>query len=237
MKKLKPFFLTALLMIIGLTTTEAKNSELFSKNYKVKSFSSVHTNTIADIVYTQSDKISVKAEGAKEIVDNLKINVRNGVLTIENDRELNDKNDKPIVVFVSSPTIQSIETCGIGNLCLKGAVIVDNLDIKAEGIGNVHALDLKCKKVHINYKGIGNLTLAGETDIVEINSSGIGNIDCHNLLAKTTMVKSTKTGKVDCFASESIGLFNDGIGEISYSGNPTFKNLQNGGMGKIKEVK
>ena len=237
MKKLNSFFLTALFVVVSLSSVMSENTEIVSKDYKVKSFSSINANTVADIVYTQSNKVSVTVEGAQEMIDNLKIDSNKGVLTIENDREFNNKKDEPLVVLISSPEINSIETYGVGNLCLKGKVKTDNLDIHAEGIGKVYALDLESKKICVKYSGIGNLKLAGKTDIVEINADGIGNIDCKDLLANITMVKSTKTGKVNCFASESIGLFNDGIGEISYQGNPTFKNLQNGGMGKIREIK
>lgn len=237
MKNLKAILLTVLFAVIGLSTSMAKSNELLTKDYKIKSFTSVNANTIADIVYTQSYIVSATAKGAKEMIDNLRINVDKGVLTIENDREFNNKNGEPLVIFISSPTINSIKTFGMGDWCLKGKVMTDNLVIDSEGIGSIHALDLESKRICIKYAGIGDLTVAGKTDLVEIKSDGIGNIDCENLVAKTAMVKSTKLGKVNCFASESIGLFNDGFGEITYHGNPTFKNLQNGGIGKIKEAK
>ncbi|MDD4728104.1 MAG: DUF2807 domain-containing protein [Dysgonamonadaceae bacterium] len=235
MKILKSILLASVIMIISLSTSTAKNNELFSKNYKVKSFSSVKANTFADIVYTQSDEVVVKAVGEQNLVDNLKITVNKGVLTIENDKKLNNRNDVPVVIFLSSPTITSIETHGMGNWCLKGKVKTDNLEIKCKGIGSLRALDLQSEKVCVKYDGIGDLSLGGITNLVEITADGVGNVDCRNLLAKTAMVKSTKTGKVNCFASECIGLFNDGVGDITYHGNPTVKNLQNVGMGLIKE--
>lgn len=237
MKNLKVLLLTSLFMVIGITTTSAKNIEYVSKNYPIEYFSSVYANTVANIVYTQSDVVSVRADGVKEMIDHLKIKVHNGELIIENNKELDHKSDSPLVIFLSSPTINSIETHGKGNCCLKGKVKTDNLNIKSAGIGKLQALELESKKVCVNYEGIGNLKLGGTTQLVEIFSSGVGNIDCENLLAKTAIVKSTKIGKINCYASESIGLFNDGIGEITYHGNPKLKNLQGRGMGKISAIK
>ena len=188
-------------------------------------------------MYTQSNVVSVRADGVKEMIDHLKIKVHDGELIIENNKELDHKSDSPLVIFLSSPTINSIETHGKGNCCLKGKVKTDNLNIKSAGIGKLQALELESKKVCVNYEGIGNLKLGGTTQLVEIFSSGVGNIDCENLLAKTAIVKSTKIGKINCYASESIGLFNDGIGEITYHGNPKLKNLQGRGMGKISAIK
>lgn len=235
MKNLKVLLVTFLFMVIGITTASTKNVEIVSKNYPIKSFSSVKANTVADIVYTQSDEVSVRVNGVKELVDHLIINVDNGVLTIENDIELNYKNDVPVVVFISSPTLKSIETYGAGNLCLKGRVETDNLTIKSYGIGRVQALNLQSKKVYVRYDGIGNLKLDGVTQLLEIYSTGVGNVDCLNLAANTAIVRSEKIGKVKCFASETIGLYNKGIGEITYHGNPNYKDLQNVGMGKINK--
>jgi len=237
MKNLNSLLVTLLFVVFGISNASAKSAEPFSKNYKIKSFSSVNANTVADIVYSQSDKVSVKAEGSQEMIEHLQISVNRGVLTIENDKEFNNQNNEPLIIYLSSPSIESIETRGMGNWNLLGKVKSDDLVIKSDGIGNFHALDLESKKICLKYGGIGNLKLGGTTNLVEIVSNGVGNIDCQNLVSKTTMVKSTKIGKVKCFASESLGLFNEGLGEITYLGNPTFKNFQNSGMGKINEGK
>ena len=237
MKNLNSILLTVLIVAFSISTASAKTNESIIKDYEINSFKSVSANTVADIVYTQCDNVIVKAQGAQEMLNNLKVSVKNGVLTIENDREFNDKLDEPLTIYLSSPSIESIETRGCGDWNIQSKVKSDNLVIKSEGIGAIHASSLESKKISVKYAGIGNLKLGGTTDVVEINSDGVGNIDCKNLISKTAMVKSTKIGKVKCFASESVGLFNDGIGEIIYHGNPTFKNLQNGGMGVIKEVK
>ena len=120
MKNLKVLLLTSLFMLIGITTASTNNVEIVSKDYPVKSFSSVKANTVVDIVYTQSDVVSVRADGEKELMEHLMIKVDDGVLTIECDRELNCKSDVPLVIFISSPTLKSGETYGKVDLCLKG---------------------------------------------------------------------------------------------------------------------
>ncbi len=235
MKTLKTLFATLLFMAIGILAASAKNVEIVSKNFQIKSFSSVKANTVANIVYTQSDLVSVRVDGLRELVDHVIIKEDNGLLTIENDIELNNKNNISLVVFISSPTLKSIETYGNGNLSLKGKVEIDNLTIKSYGIGRVQALNLQTEKVCVRYDGIGDLELGGTTQMVEIYSTGVGNIDCENLIAYNAIVRSEKIGKVKCFASKTIGLYNEGVGEITYHGNPTHINLQNVGMGRISK--
>ena len=235
MKKLNSLLVTLLIVVFSISIASAKTTESFIKDYKINSFTSVSANTVADIVYTQCDNVIVKAQGTQEMIDNLRISVNKGVLTIENDKEFNHKYDEPLVIYLTAPSLASIETHGMGNWKLEGPVKSNNLIIKSEGIGNFEALGLDSKKVCVKYNGIGNIKLGGTTDVVEINSDGVGNVNCENLVAKIAMVKSTKIGKVKCFASESLGLFNEGVGEITYRGNPSFKNFQNSGMGRINE--
>lgn len=237
MKNLSSILFIVLMVVYGISTSSANATQSFIKEYPIHSFTSVNANTAADIVYTQGDRVSVKALGEQEMLNTLRISVKNDVLTIENDQEFNNQLHEPFTIYLSSPSIESIETRGCGNWNIPGKVKSDNLLIKSGGIGGIKASSLESKKISVQYAGIGNLKLCGTTDVVEINSDGIGNIDCRNLISQTTMVKSTEIGKVECFASKSIGLFIDGIGEIIYHGNPTIKNLQNGGMGTIKEVK
>lgn len=237
MKNLKVLLLSSLLMIIGIATASSQNVEIVSKKYPIKPFSSIKANTVADIVFTQSDIVSMRIDGVQKVIDHLYITERKGVLIIESNIEFGNINDAPAVIFISSPNIEAIETYGMGNWCLKGKVQADRLHIISEGIGNIHALNLQINKIDIKHEGIGNIKIGGITELVQIFSGGVGNIDCENLLAKTAMVRSTKIGKVNCFASECIGIFNDGIGEIAFHGNPALRNLQNEGMGIIREAK
>lgn len=237
MKRLTVLLFTALFTVIGITTTSAKEVQLASKNYSVKSFSAIEANTVADIVYTQSDITSVRVNGIEEMMDHLTIRVHDGVLFIENSVALDNNFNTPLVVFVTSPQLDSIKNNGVGNWCLKGRVKSDELHIVSNGIGSIHALELQSEKIVVDYDAIGTLKLGGNTKVVEIKSTGVGTIDCKNLLAETALVKSSKSGNVNCFASKNIGLYNDGIGEITYHGNPSFKSLNNGGLGRIIAAK
>lgn len=195
MKNLKVLLLTSLFMVMGITTASTKNVEIVSKKYPVESFSSVKANTITDIVYTESEEVSVRADGEKELIEHLMIKVDDGVLTIEGDRELNSKSDVPLVIIISSPNLKSVETYGKGDLCMKGEVKSDLLIIKSFGIGSVNALNLQCEKVCVKYDGIGTMKLGGRTEHLEIFSSGIGKVDCKNLVAKTAIVKQRRLEK------------------------------------------
>lgn len=236
-KNLKVLFLLLLVVVIATSCTIAQKKEFTNKTYPVQYFSSIESGVVANIIYTQSNNLSVRAEGDKEMIDNLNITEENGKLKISHYKKLRVKNKKNLTIYISSPTISEIEIEGVGNWNMKGKIKADDMKIEFDGVGNFEALDLESKNIKISCEGVGNLKLGGITDFLEMKSEGVGNINTQNLKAKKAIVKSSGIGSVKCFASENIDINNDGVGSITYYGNPTVKNIKSSGVGKIKAAK
>ena len=64
-------------------------------------------------------------------------------------------------------------------------------------------------------------------------SDGVGTIKCYEMISKSTTVSLSGVGGVECYASELCELVNDGIGNISYKGNPEVENIKKSGIGNI----
>ena len=239
MKNLKLLLSTLFIVAITTSCTYAQKKELSNKTFPIQSFSSVESDVVGNIIYTQSNKVSVRAEGDKKIVDNLIITESNGKLKIYQDSKFSIKNKskKNLTIYISSPSINEIDVEGVGNWTMKGIVKADNLKIDFEGVGNLEALELQSINIIASYEGVGNLTLGGTTDVIEVKSEGVGSINTQKLIAKDVIVRSSGVGSVKCYASNSVDIINNGVGTITYYGNPTVKNVKNSGVGKIKEGK
>ena len=59
-------------------------------------------------------------------------------------------------------------------------------------------------------------------------------VDAEKLRAKNAVVRSNGVGGVRVYASESIDIYNNGVGNVSYYGDPEVKELKNAGVGKIR---
>ena len=235
MKKLNTLLSTLLLVVITTSCTFAQKKEFTNKTYPIQSFTSVEFDAVGNIIYTQSNNVSVRAEGDKDMVDRLRVIEKNGELKIELDVKLRRKAKKNLTIYISSPVIENIEVDGVGNWTMKGLVKADNLVIDFEGVGNFEALELQTNSIKASCEGVGNLKLGGTTDLIEITSEGVGSINAQNLIAKHAVIRSSGVGSVKCYASESIDVTNNGVGSITYYGNPEVKNMNNSGIGKIKE--
>lgn len=234
MKNFKTVIATLLLFVIVTSCTFAQKREIIEKTYPIQSFTSVESDIVGNVVYTQSNKVSVRVEGDKELVDRLLVTEKNGVLKINFDGKVNNTGKKKLTAYISSPNIEKVDMEGVGNFKMEGYIAANNLSIDFEGVGNFEAMNLECTNIKANYEGVGNLKLGGTTNYLEISSEGVGNVDTQKLEAKKAMVKAEGVGSVKCFASESIDLKNSGVGSITYYGNPTVKNLSNSAIGKIR---
>ena len=94
MKNLKLLLSAFFIVAIATSCTYAQKKELSNKTYPIESFSSVESDVVGNIIYTQSNKVSVRAEGDKKIVDNLRISERNGELKIYHDSKFSIKNNR-----------------------------------------------------------------------------------------------------------------------------------------------
>lgn len=234
MKNLKLFLSALYVIVITTSCTFAQNKVLTTKTFPLQSFTSVESDIVGSIIYTQSSKVSIQAEGDKELIDNLRVNEKNGVLKVTHVLKINIKNKKKLTLYISSPTIVSIDSDGVGNWVMKGKVKADNLKIEFDGVGNFEAFDLESNKIKVDYEGVGNLSLGGSANFLVIESEGVGSVNAENMRAKNAIIKSSGVGSVKCYAYESIDLTNSGVGSITYYGNPTVKNMKNTGVGKIK---
>ena len=237
MKNFKILFSTLLLVVITTSCTFAQKREIIEKDYPIQSFTSVKADIVGNIIYTQSNNVNVRAEGDTEMVDNLKVTENSGVLTLTNKHKLKNKGKKKVTVYISSPAIEEIEMDGVGNFILEGSVTAENLTIDFEGVGDFKAMQLQSNSVYASYEGVGNLKLGGTTDLLEVTSEGVGSVDTQKLEAKNAIIRAEGVGSVKCFASESIDINNKGVGSVTYYGNPTVKNSNNSGIGKIRAGK
>ena len=199
----------------------------------IESFHAVKSDVVANIEYTQSDIVSIRVKGDKKLVENVVVSETDGVLNLSSIKTLNTKGRRRMTVYISSPTLEKIDVDGVGNFTLNGFMEAETLTINYRGVGNFEGMDLKCGAIKASYRGVGNMMLAGTTDLFEVNSAGVGNVEAKELKAKDVIVKANGVGKVECYASENIDLSNTGVGSITYYGKPVVDNLTNSGVGKI----
>jgi uncharacterized protein YdgA (DUF945 family) len=114
-----------------------------------------------------------------------------------------------------------------------GTFIVDTLHIKGNGVGNLK-LDLIANLLNADFDMVGNIDLSGKADRAIFTNNGVGNLDASQLRVQDLDLNSSGIGKAEVFCVGNLSLVVDGIGKVSYTGNPTIIKKEVSGIGKVE---
>lgn len=236
--------LTIVSMLISTQAACANNNknekrpEQIEKNFPISGFNSIETELVGNIEILQSSETTLSANGDKDLVENLAVQVEGNKLKLTMKGESKYKkwnNRRPrLTIYISTPGLSKIKSEGVGNIRLMEKFDADKLIINSEGVGNISAQNLTGNELKIKSEGVGNISMKGTVNNLQIKTEGVGNIKTEELKAKHARVVSDGVGNVSCHASESVDIESNGIGNVTYYGNPQTKNIEKNGLGRVR---
>lgn len=228
-----PFSLAVLLLITAASCTDPEPDSITSKTYDISNFTSLDLEIIGEVQYEQADSFYLNASGSTTVIDALTVSDSDGKLSIElKNKKKFSESKKELVIKVGSPQLKEINFESIGNLHLKNKIQTSELTITNNGIGKIEIDDCHVGSFNLTSKSVGLIEAKGSTNELNINSQGVGNIDCSELKSKNAKVVSKGTGNISVFASESVDISLQGVGNVNYYGNPSTVNTDISGIGK-----
>jgi len=192
--------------------------EIIESTVYPDNFEGVVSAIAATIYLTQGEKQEVVIQAQENIIDNILLDVRNGVWTIEYDRWV--RWARPVKIYITMPDLKKAGITG------SGAIIgetrfenLNNLDLLITGSGNID-IDSDSKALDILISGSGRFDLAGTTDELDILVSGSGNIHGLDLEAKSAEVTISGSGSTFLNVTDALKVIISGSGSVYYSGTP-----------------
>ncbi|WP_418894326.1 head GIN domain-containing protein [Limibacterium fermenti] len=228
-------FFTVMAAVMCLSTACAQ-SRITSKNFPVRAFLAIESNSVGNLHIRQGSDTQVRAEGDDEMIKKLDIRVEQGTLVIDMEKTIVKKwkRNTKLDIYITTPSLSKLEQDGVGNVVFTGTVNVPKLEISSDGVGNISSDELICDDLIIESDGVGNIQLAGKTQILSVYSDGVGNVNTENLIAAKAKIISNGVGNVRCYATEEVDISAGGVGNVTYFGNPASKYIRKGGIGKVK---
>lgn len=193
--------LAALCLLLGVSLQAAApaSDQRVSQERKVSDFHRIELSTVAEVIFTQSDRCSFHIEGEAELVNDHISQVDAGTLVVKMRKE-KKKVKEGVKIFLTAPRLDFIEFSGVGTLHIDQPLQSDQFRLEVEGVGKVYIRDLKCKQctvdvegvgkadIHVEcerlrarLEGIGSITLSGRADYATIEREGIGSVDTSRL--------------------------------------------------------
>jgi len=169
----------------------------------------------------------VVIRGAVNILEELDIDVRNGILFIDDYRCIQDEVD----VFISLPDYDRIELEGSGTIFSDDILVLNDLELRLEGSGDIDlALDIDDLEARIS--GSGDIFLEGQGDDLDLVISGSGEFNAFNYFVEDASVRISGSGEAEVNVEERLDVLISGSGNVLFRGNPLL-DIRISGSGQV----
>jgi hypothetical protein len=214
-------------------STSHESDNRIENERDLEDVSRLYVSGVFNLYLIQGDKPSLKMNGEEDQIKNLKVTQRGDVLELKFEEIKNNffGNSKPDV-YLTLSELKEMEFDGVGNLKSEGPFKVDELELQGNGVGNI-SLNLEAKNIEADFNLMGNLTLEGSAEKITLSNEGIGNIEASQLLTQTMTLNSSGIGKVSVHCTGDLSITVNGIGAVSYTGNPNVIKEEINGIGKV----
>lgn len=178
---------------------------------EVAPFTSISTEGAFTIEVTCQKDLGLEVEGDDNLLSLVSTDVSNKVLRLRNTG--NYSTNEPIKIRVSVPNLERLAVDGAGRIDIKD---VDN------------------EKFEIDADGAPAISVSGATKLIDIDTSGAGKIDTHNLHAARAVVDSKGVSKVDLDVADQLDVTVSGPSSVTYKGDPVVNKTVHG-PGKVEK--
>jgi hypothetical protein len=200
----------------------------------VGEFTAVSVASGIDLYLTQSDAIDLEVVCRKDDLHKLKTEVEGSTLKIfmrGNSRWSWNSKSVP-KVYLSFKQLEKIVASGGSDIYGQNTIVQEYLKVSSSGGSDIYA-DVNIKELKLTTSGGSDIKIKGTADKLIASSSGGSDINARELKAQTVKVTSSGGSDAIVWAEKEITANASGGSDITYYGNPEFKQLNESGAGDI----
>ncbi len=203
-----------------------------AKKLSFENISFTNTKT-AKIYIVPSDETRVEATYPSDMEDHgFRVYFSDGEINISVPKQTNFSAEKfEITVFAN---IEEIEISGGIELEMDAAAS-EKIDLDIKGGASIYAYNVAADFVEIDITGAASMNLSGKTEVLEIELAGAGAIDAKSLVSKKAEVKISGAGTAELSVTDELLADIDGVGNLTYYGDPMLKNIS-GGLTDVEQA-
>ena len=233
------YFLAIPLFLLSISCSERNSLSSGNEVKEKKALTGVtrlKIDGVFNLTISQSDDESIEVEGDEAMIKKLLIDQDGELLSLKMEEDVADGffDDKNLRITISIKDLKELNYEGVGNVKTNGLFKVDDLKLLGNGVGNLE-LELDAQEIDADFDMVGNIKLQGKANRAIFINNGIGNLDASQLIVQDMDVNSSGIGKVEVNCVGDLSLVVDGIGKVSYTGNPRIIKKEVSGIGKVEE--
>ena len=175
------------LLFSALTFSSFAQTVINDKNVEVRNvslFSAIKVSGGIDVYLSQSneDAVAVSASDIKSR-DNIKTEVRNGVLNIYFDnKSFRFNSGRNLRAYVSFKSLESIEGSGASDFIINGTLNENSIKIKLSGACDMKG-EVSFDNLQLDLSGASTMKISGHVQNFKLDASGASDIKNYDLVA------------------------------------------------------
>jgi hypothetical protein len=238
MKSIKPILAILLFGILYASCEKNKgNGQITSEARQLASFTKVEVAGAYTVYVNHDSKSEVKIEAESNLIQYIRTEVNNGILTIDNSQNIQPEFD--IKIYVKTPDVNTLELSGSGVIeadslvgdnaevdisgsgIIETFIIANHVEVKNSGSGLIK-LEFADSTETLNYSasGSGLADFTGSTNNGNFDISGSGNINALNLVLNELNATISGSGNMNVNVIDYLNVNISGSGSVFYIGNP-----------------
>ena len=217
------FFLTSFLLSCNIDAQNWPGSGIrgegpkVTKSLDISTFDGVGLTISADFYLTKRSNESLKMKPHKNIIDNLKKEVKNGVWKISFQKNVS-KHDG-VKIWITMKDLSRVAVSGSGSVTGENRFKVNgNLSLAVSGSGDIN-LDADSENLDAAISGSGDIKLGGRTGACKISIAGSGDVTAFDLATQSCEVRISGSGDASVQVEDNLEVAIAGSGDVYYKGN------------------
>ena len=207
------------------------NGDLVSQDYLIDNFQILDLSGSFHVILSRGDQPSLHIETDENLHDYLRIEVKQGKLSLSTDQSVILRPSR-MEVHITYTELSEINISGVCKLSAFETLYADKLRIELSGAADID-LDVQARQLYTRISGAGNIQLTGQADDHQIQLPGASHLRAGELITETTRISLSGAGSANVHATELLDAEISGVGKINYQGEPANKRIRTSGLGSV----
>lgn len=199
----------AIAALLSLATLSAQAAEQVRT---ATPFKTIDARGPVSLVVEVGKAHGIRVEGSQKFIERVTTEIVDGELRLgyKEKNNVNIRDEERVVVTVPELT-----------------------SFTGEGAGQIVLNKVRAKRFDVDYRGAGRLEMNGRVDELRLRAEGVGEVDAQELVAQDADVTFRGIGAVSVHARNRLRAEVQGMGELTYYGNPRAVSKSVSGIGSV----
>lgn len=238
---MKKTFLFVAALLLVFTSANAQwwskdkvkgNGDVVTKSRSIGDYDGVQLVGSMNVILVAGNEGELKIEAESNLQEYITTEVRNNVLKISTDDDVNLRPTKEIKITVPFRDLSEVSLTGSGDIWNEDQIKADNFEMQVTGSGDI-MLNLNVEDLKGQITGSGDIKVKGNARNFECKVTGSGDFKAFDLKADNVEARISGSGDIQVTATESLKASIGGSGDIVYKGNPKKEDFKTSGSGNV----